>query len=604
MKRIFVKAISLIVLMLIVLSTFVGCPKEDTSGTVIKFWYCGTDSEKALYQAMTDKFNETRGKELGITVTAIPKPASDYVSAIEKSGLTKTGPDVFMVSDRYYKAWATLGFLTNMEEYLSKGGFDTSSMWSKTLDVLRYDVENKTSGSDDPLWGIPVDTSPSAIFYNEDAFKQVGIIVISVDAEDLDEWNKGNVKDNAGKTKEDYGITIDVPAKGFYRSEAPFVNGVSSSWVKPTSNEILIFNNRIAMNWDELEDLAALTTKEGYNSESSTLYGYYSTYWFNYGWSVGGDCIEDLSANGEGDWTFTLGDQLPNYIVQKPGFVGSYTGKTYSVGEAVDLKDKLNADPEDKITADNKGGYLVNGEPASINSSIKSAVADGVLAETPSTKEAFSRWANLRLSKADGGLAVCPFTTKFATPATDQGINYFIAGKVAMILEHSYSVSEVQNNASFNWNVAPLPVYKTYTDAQDPSCDTVDVQGIEAGHFGVYSLAIREKSTNKDAAYEFIKWMCGEEGQEMRAAQGYVPNYESLATNSADFYSQAQNMQAFLDGMDYLTTGDWSYLSDRAWIDNWANDVNGKIQQGKMTIEQYFNTDVIASTNNILIKYK
>ena len=67
--------------------------------------------------------------------------------------------------------------------------------------------------------------------------------------------------DNAGKTKEDYGITIDVPAKGFYRSESPFVNGVSSSWVKPTAGEVLIFNNRIAMNWDELEDLAALTIK-------------------------------------------------------------------------------------------------------------------------------------------------------------------------------------------------------------------------------------------------------------------------------------------------------------------------------------------------------
>lgn len=577
---------------------------KTTGAVTLKFWYFGTDAEKAMYREMVDTFNATKGKELHIEVQPISKPTDSYNSAIEKASGTRSGPDVFFVSDRYYKQWATMGFLTDLNGYLAQNDFDLSNVWPKTVEVLRYDVTEKTSDADDPLYGLPIDTVPSGIFYNEDAFAAVGVTVISVDETDLAAWNNGEIKDRAGKYKSDYALTQTIPAKGFYRSVSPYqANG---AWVKPIANETLVFNNRIPMNWDELEDLAALTTY-AYNRDSITKYGYYSTYWFNYGWAVGGDCIEALNAAGTGDWTFTLADGLPNYVVQADdGYTGAYSGRRYRSGEALDFKDKLDITQTDTLTADDKGGFYKNGDPSQkvkIRAAVLTDASSGTLAEMPSTKQAFTRFANLRQTKQNGGIAVCPFTTEFPSPNTALGIDYFIAGNLAMVLEHANSVSRVGTDAAFHWNVAPLPVYKTYTDSSDPHCDTVSVRGENAGHFGIYSLAIRKNSTEKEGAYRFIEWMCGSEGQAFRADKGFIPNSKALAENSAAFKTQAQNIEIFLEEMDFLEMGDWAYLANRLWIDTWANDVNSKIQQGKMTVDQYFASDVVKNTNKVLQNY-
>lgn len=69
------------------------------------------------------------------------------------------------------------------------------------------------------------------------------------------------------------------------------------------------------MNWDEIEDLARLLSiaqnKNNLNRKAgdrsvATTYGYYTEWWFNYGWSVGGDCLQDLT--GEGTWAYGLAD--------------------------------------------------------------------------------------------------------------------------------------------------------------------------------------------------------------------------------------------------------------------------------------------------------
>ena len=61
------------------------------------------------------------------------------------------------------------------------------------------------------------------------------------------------------------------------------------------------------------------TPAEQYNPEAGTKfgtdYGYFTEWWFNYGWSVGGDCLTDLS--GEGDWNFSLLDASPNYYAKR-----------------------------------------------------------------------------------------------------------------------------------------------------------------------------------------------------------------------------------------------------------------------------------------------
>ena len=43
---------------------------------------------------------------------------------------------------------------------------DTSDVFQNTVSRLRLNVENNTSNPTDPLYGLPLDTKPSALYYN------------------------------------------------------------------------------------------------------------------------------------------------------------------------------------------------------------------------------------------------------------------------------------------------------------------------------------------------------------------------------------------------------------------------------------------------------
>ena len=379
--------------------TLFGCGGGGNSN--VKFWVYGDESELEVYTIMTEEFNETYGKENGIKVDISTKPPGNYESLIQTVSTSKSGPDVFLCIEDNFKKWVNMGFLTDMTQYLDAvNDIDVSDVYATTVDRLRYDRENNTSNSDDPLYGLPLDTKPSALYYNESMFEKAGIIVISVDEENLDAWNDGKVADNRGKTRADYeaehpelkGVT--VPNKGYYRSIYPYT--VDVGWTYPDENEVLVFNNCIAMNWDEIEDLAMLFTPS-YNTsaaaEFGTDFGYFTEWWFNYGWSVGGDCLTDLSGNG--DWNFSLLDYTPNFMVTGESYTGAYTGKTYTKGETLEHLDKFDIPAGELMTPDNEGGYTYNGQKIGIRQSVTEAAENGTLTALPSTREAFTRYLKL-----------------------------------------------------------------------------------------------------------------------------------------------------------------------------------------------------------------
>ena len=228
--------------------TLFGCGGVGNSN--VKFWVYGDESELEIYTIMTEEFNETYGKENGIKVDISTKPPGNYESLIQTVSTSKSGPDVFLCIEDNFKKWVNMGFLTDMTQYLDAvNDIDVSDVYATTVDRLRYDRENNTSNSDDPLYGLPLDTKPSALYYNESMFEKAGIIVISVDEENLDAWNDGKVADNRGKTRADYeaehpelkGVT--VPNKGYYRSIYPYT--VDVGWTYPDENEVLVFTTAL-----------------------------------------------------------------------------------------------------------------------------------------------------------------------------------------------------------------------------------------------------------------------------------------------------------------------------------------------------------------------
>ncbi len=626
------KIMSLLLAVVLATGVFAACGGDGGGTQNVSWWVYGDQEELEAYQAITDEFNATYGKEHGIVVRNTPKPVGSYTSQVQLFSSSRSGPDVFFTFEDVFKGWVNAGYLAEISDYvnsLDADYFKLDEIYDTVVERLRYNVETNTSHDDDPLYGLPLDTKPSAIYYNESFFEAMGIIVISVDEADMDAWNAGTITDKRGKKKSDFAALdgVTVPKKGYYRSEYPFVDGGDgySGWTKPEDDEILVFNNRIAMNWDELEDLARLftyeTNKEVKDEVYSDLdYGFFTEWWFNYGWSVGGDCLTDLS--GSGKWNFSLLDYTSNYMVADgKTYVGEYSGTTYAAGETLTLHDKLALDTGKYLVADDVGGYhakdelnatLSDGEKAGdgalgIRASVTSAASDGTLTALPSTREAFLRYLRLGASttatfEGKNGLNVSPNPNVFSQRTR---ANYFYSGKMAMLVEYSAYMSAVSTqmeDRGWKWDVAPLAVYKQYSDPENPDCDTVIARGKIAGQSNSKSMCTRENSTKKEAAVQFMAWAASRYGQSVIVKRGFFPNYLDLV-DDIEFPGYApKNVMTFGEAMEFEGAGDWWYMKDFEWINIWAVPLNSNVRNGLMTYSAW-KQDAIADTNDRLRSY-
>lgn len=568
----------------------------SSKGTVtVDVMYGGESSLTEMYNLAIDQFNKTYGKENKIRAKGIPKSSS--INTILSQQLPNdTAPDVLVLSDDYFKRYTT--YLEDLSGVIDSATLD--ALYPNTVSRYHYNTETTTSNDSDPLYGIPSYSDTTVLYYNKTVLEKNGVKCISVDPENLADFNAGNAKDLNGKTKSDYGIKTNVPAKGFYRSATPFVpekdETDGSSWALPDTDEELVFNDRIAMNWDEIEDLGLLCTKTA-NPKSASQYGYYTEWWFNYGFSVGGDCIEDLS--GKGDWTFTLASDVPNYIVgEGKTYTGVYTGTQYKAGDTLDFKDIINAKQGDTISyaTDSKTYYnfTVNGANATLRD-LSAQVKDGTLTQLPSIREAFTRFCYLA---GVGGLNVCPYPTAFNGTTS---VQYFATGSIALLVErisYSKSLSKIMKD---NWGVAPMPQYKVYSKPTDPQNDTVVKAGKSVGHSLGYAMCVKKTSTVMDEANAFVKWFATD-GQKFLAEKGYV----STRKDDAELFmknSSYSNSKIVINALEVAEPGDWWYLLDNNWIDTWANPLNKQVRYGKMSLSDYLYA-YIEKSNQRLKDYK
>ena len=603
------KKVALILLAVLILCTFCACTGVNDGKKHIVFCTYGTPSELEIYTEMVDKFNETYGAEHNIKVDHTPIAVTGYNSYITSMSTQRNSYDVFLVIEDRFKAWTNMGILADMTEYFDAvTDIDVTDVFQNTVNRLRLNIANNTSNPTDPLYGLPLDTKPSALYYNETMFEKAGIIVISVDEEDMDAWNAGEIADKRGHKKSDLGLSnVTVPKKGYYRSLRPYVSGFE--WTMPTKDEVLVFNNRIAMNWDEMEDLAMIfspSTNPNAGKNFGTDYGMFTEWWFNYGWSVGGDCLQDLS--GDGEWNFSLLDSTPNYIVTADSYTGEWSGRVYAKGETLEHNDKFDLPKGKVMTPDKEGGYTVDGKAIGIRASVQTAASEGTLGELPSTRDAFTRYLRLGAAKDKvienmGGLDIAPNPNVF-NDRTRQ--NYWFSQKMAMLIDYSTYIETFSNEAEangFEWDVAPLLIYKEYTDPMNPDCDTVKIQGKLAGECNSKAMAVRSRSQVKTEAAQFIKWMASKQGQSIRAAAGHFPNQAELIDQIVYNGYAPKNVSIFSENLQYQGAGDWWYLPDDMWIQVWANPLNSEVRNGSKAYDLW-KSEAIPDTNTKLKEYK
>lgn len=574
-----------------------GCNEKEGYASV-KFLYAGSAETLLAYKNLVDTFNSTVGETEKINVKINPMAESGLFGALTQRLPQPSGPDVVAITDEFFKSQCR--YLEDLTGYFD--GEFLAGLYPNVESRYHYNIQTTTSHSNDPLYGLPVMNDPTVLYYNKTALEAIGVKCISVEEEDIDAFNAGS-PDKNGKTKAQYGIPdhITVPKKGFYRSIKPFHPNADehngSSWSKAITGEVLVFNDSIAMNWDEIEDVGLMCTRDR-NSTSATDYGYYTEWWFDYGWSVGGDCIQDVS--GSGNWTLSLSSELPNYIVNEgKTYTGLITETAYQAGDTLDMRDIVAANKGDAISYYTDDAtcfyYTVNGAQATVRADMATKVADGTLTELPSMRTAFSRFCYLA---GVGGINVCPYPSAFNFTPSE---TYFSDGSLAFLVELISNYDYIKENASFEWGIARMPKYKEYTDPTDPACDTVKAEGKSAYHSIGHGLSVRKGTKVKDQAIKFVTWMMTD-GQNYLAENGLcssrIQDREKMIANTV--YG---NGIFVADSMQEARAGDWWYMPDRSWIDNWAIPLNNRVRYGDLALNEFL-YQYITKSNQSLENYK
>ncbi|MBE5819121.1 MAG: extracellular solute-binding protein [Clostridiales bacterium] len=568
-----------------------GNVRPSTDVAKVEFWINGDEYELEVFSDLVERFNKKY--EGSIEVDIKQKPSDGYETAVQ-TALSGSKLDVFYVGDAGYKSYAEQGLLFDITELVDNSSiYDLSTMWSNVVTRYKYDINTKLSGTDSGrYYGVPKDIGPTVIFYNETEFEKAGIKIISVAAEDLDAYN-GGAKDDRGNTKADIGLAdVTVKEYGYF-----------------VANGQKYFNNQIPMSWDETVEVANILQNSMSNPNA---YGYFTEWWFNYGWSVGGDCIQFVPTSdpnhGGGWYDFTLSDSTPNYIVADD--VGSVTvnGNTYAAGEIISYQDKLGLN-----------GTSVAGESYSkeITAEVLALVAEGKLNELPSQREAFTEFVRLAaktstvVDTVDGvnlyGYGITPTPSSIGSDAGKT--QAFAQGEIGMLVDGRWNVSyfrDPDSGVNFTWDVCPLPMYRDYDVDGFGAEREVTVHGIEAGHSGSVGLCINNNSLVKNAAWKFIEFVGSEEGQSAQAAKGFaIPLQKDLANTEVFLQSDKmpRNSKIFINAAEVQGAGDWWYLTDNAWIDDWAGVLNGDVRNGKKSMTEFFESKQFMDTYAKLLKY-
>ncbi len=449
------------------------------------------------------------------------------------------------------------------------------------LNPFRFNGKNKNAdgkyeaGRGQPLRGIPYGVNPFVLYYNSKIFKDKNINVISVPENELEAYNT------------EHGTNIKPHGYAEYKN-APFEGAVSSTNLEGKT-VYKVFNNDIAMNWEETRILSY-----SFQKQFSYEYGYMSEWWFNYGFSVGGDCIG--WNEGKKNYEFTVTDKTDNWLAIDAVTIG---GNAYQ-----------------------KGQVLFHEDAAKVNAGSVDAATKAKLYKMPSQYEAFMEANRLGVPRDKvieagiNGYGVSPNTT------TNRNARFLTGTDCPMLVESYGSANSFRSSLKDNFDMAIYPQYREYVggsvhgsenniDAQylnvigeeyESVVYTGDIKKADNGAPIVgeiqnagksYALCIPKNSDSKKfgAAMKFISWMCGKEGQsKVASTNSFIPSNKTLAL-SKDFYGSSDRVVKNTYAASLIAQnqdiGDYNYFQTKTWIDPWASLLNVNVRNGSCTLADF-----------------
>lgn len=520
-------------------------------------------SSRKITDEIQTYYNKNVAEGYQIKFNYVPGASSGSGTALS-TGAT----DIAEANDKVLKEYAVSKYVLPLDKYVQNGTLDISDMSDSSVDRFRLNTETGEVGKSAPLYAVPFDNSPTALFYNATALKKENISIISIAEDKLDDYNK------------EHGTSY-LPHGYYEYSTAP-----------AEGSNLRVFNDQIPTSWEEMRVLGRLLSKK-YNPTALAKYGFYSEWWFNYGWSVGGDCLENTA---DGKLKFTLADKTPNYLVVADTTVN---GNEYKAGGLLGYLDKC---------------AVAAGEVQNDN-----------LYRFPSQFDAFSEFCALSQKEGvnvtdDGkykGYEISPDPTSLGNTDHAAALYTGLSAIVAMGIDESYAVTSSMKTRNYEWGIAPFPQWREYNadGTMKKSANGTPIKGIEVSHNLLTGFVISSKTKYPDECAEFIGWWTSEEGQKRIIASG--TRISCLNSVNADPACQEVMKKAFgctnigpiVNLGKNAMQGDWSYVEDGDWITDWALDLNTNVRDGKKTVDQFWSeweapTDAYLAANYKTKKFR
>ena len=200
------RLISMTLASLLGVTTLVGCGTTNASTgsssnkTEITFWHSmGGEGGKAI-DSLVKEFNDSQDE---IEVVAEYQGSyDDSINKLKSSALSNSAPDIMQVYDIGTKWMIDSGYALPMEDLIKKDGYNISSLEANILDY--YTV-------DGTLDSMPFNTSTPILYYNKDAFSEVGLDseTAPTNFDEILEYSSQLVKTN-GSTVERYGYAMQI----------------------------------------------------------------------------------------------------------------------------------------------------------------------------------------------------------------------------------------------------------------------------------------------------------------------------------------------------------------------------------------------------------
>ena len=186
MKKHFSKILIFCLTAILSMGVLAGCGGNRFDPGVVNFWVYGTTEQLAMYNKLVETFNKTYAADQDYEVKMTTKPNGTYGSAILYTANSDSGPDVILQTDADFKKYAVMGFFSDIQSELDAvTDIDISDIMPSVTQRFKYNLETNTSNETDPYFALPLEAQPAALYYNEDILLEAGIIIISVDEEDL-----------------------------------------------------------------------------------------------------------------------------------------------------------------------------------------------------------------------------------------------------------------------------------------------------------------------------------------------------------------------------------------------------------------------------------